>query len=257
MLGLLHDPEMNRWFIRKSTPGALRRLYCFPYAGGGINTFLSWQACLGNAIEICATQMPGRGARFLEPPCVSLEVLVNELAHLIAHEADRPFSLYGHSLGALVAFEIARYLRAHDLPSPENLIVSGCEAPHIRLRPKRFEEYDDAELIQTLKELNGTPTEVLCNNELMQMILPVTRADFTLSSNYQYQHSAPLNIPITVLSGTEDNHVEKDKINDWQSLTSNLCNVYWLEGDHFFIEQNQALLIQYLKPILLGSSTQS
>lgn len=128
-----YDNEIDRWFVRKLISGARSRLYCFPYAGGSINTFLGWQQQLGDSMEVCAAQLPGRGARFLEPPCTSFDRLVSTLGRLVAQDADRPFALCGHSLGALVAFEIAHYLKAHDCKSPEFLIVSGCEAPHVRL----------------------------------------------------------------------------------------------------------------------------
>ncbi len=241
-----YDREIDRWFARGSTSGARSRLYCFPYAGGSINTFLSWQQSLGESTEVCAAQLPGRGGRFLEPPCTSFDELVSTLGRLIAQDANLPFVLYGHSLGALVAFEVARYLRTHDLPMPESLIVSGCEAPHIRSAPKKYEEYSDNDLIQSLGELNGTPPEVLNNAELMQMLLPVIRADFALFSHYQFHRGAVLDIPITVLNGTEDDHIEKENVNDWVSLTRGLCNVQWLEGDHFFIDQSQPALLECL-----------
>jgi medium-chain acyl-[acyl-carrier-protein] hydrolase len=131
-------------------------LFCFPYAGGGVSSYLPWQAALGSDVEVLAVQLPGRGARLLEPGIDSFPVLVDSLTSLVAAHADWPFALFGHSLGALMAFEVTRALRTRCLPGPTLLIVSACEAPHDRPDVRRLHELDDEALTKALADLNGT-----------------------------------------------------------------------------------------------------
>lgn len=233
----------NPWLIR--SPGSQRRfrLYCFSYAGGSVTSYLPWQAALGPAIEVCAVQLPGRGPRLAEPPIRSLPLLVETLAHLVPQQDDLPFAFFGHSLGGLAAFELARYCQRHHLPMPEHLFVSASNAPQYRPPSRRLHELDDANLIAALKEYNGTPPAALEDRELMDLLLPAIRADFALVEDYRYHPGPPLDISITVLAGKYDKHVLSKRLCRWQEETTEACSLHWFEGDHFFIHSRQRAVL--------------
>ncbi len=230
-------------------PGSARRfrLFCFSYAGGSAAPYLAWQAALPPSIEVCAVQLPGRGPRLLEKPLRSMFQLVEVLAPIIAREADLPFAFFGHSLGGLLAFELARHCRRHWLPMPEHLFVSASSAPGQRRNPKRLHTLDDHALIEALREYNGTPPAALADRELMELLLPAIRADFAVVENYAYGEGAPLDIPISVLAGRQDNHVAPGSLQGWQGETTATCTTHWFDGDHFFIHAQQRAVIDCIR----------
>ena len=231
------------WFVRKTVPSRRFRIYCFSYAGGNASNYSPWQAMLGPDIEVCAVQLPGRGNRFFETHYDSLSKLIEDLAYVISQDDVLPFAFFGHSLGGLIAFELARYLERKKLPPPRHLFVSGSNAPQYRSPPENFHLLPDDALIQTLRNLEGTPSEILDNESLMELVLPTIRADFALAERYHYYHGNPLSVPITVLVGKLDSHTSNDQVDGWQKETSKRVFVRWFEGGHFFInEEKQAVL---------------
>jgi len=236
------------WLIRQPNAARRLRLFCFPYSGGNAVSFSPWQRELDPAIEVCAVQLPGRGARFREKPYTSFSALIETLAELIKHQDQLPFVFFGHSLGALMAFELARYCRQHGLPLPAHLFASGCNAPAFRSKTKsrRLHELEDDALIDALKDFNGTPQEILENRELMNLVLPVIRADFALGADYRYQPGPPLDIPISVLSGKLDKHVQPEGLAGWQKETTQELRSHRFEGDHFFINSARTEVLECL-----------
>lgn len=233
----------SSWLVRPA-PGPRRlRLYCFSYAGGSAQAYRPWQEALDVSVEVCAIQLPGRGARMHEPMFTDMPALVQQLAFDMAAEPDLPFAFFGHSLGAVVAFELARYCRRHALRQPELLVASGCNAPHLRNLPQALHELDDEDLIAVLRDYNGTPREALEHRELMAIVLPVIRADFCLGCNYVYRDGPPLDIPIAVFAGRGDQHVSLAGVEGWARESVAGTSVDWFDGDHFFIDaQRQAVL---------------
>ncbi|MES2316830.1 MAG: alpha/beta fold hydrolase [Pseudomonadota bacterium] len=236
--------ETQPWILRQPGPGRRLRLFCFSYAGGNAASYLPWQAELDPAIEVCALQLPGRGARMGETPYSCLASLVAALAPVIASRNALPFAFFGHSLGALVAFEVARHLQRHGMPMPEHLFVSGCEAPQYRSPPKNLHALPEAELIESLRSYNGTPSEVLAHRELMELLLPTIRADFSLVDNYHYDPAPLLTIPVTVLAGRGDDHVATGLVEQWQRETEAACEIEWFDGDHFFIHSERRAVLR-------------
>lgn len=236
------------WLIRQASAARRLRLFCFPYSGGNAVSFSPWQRELDPAIEVCAVQLPGRGARFREKPYTSFPALIEALAELIKHQDRLPFVFFGHSLGALVMFELARHCRQHGLPMPEHMFASGCNSPSFRskTRSRRLHELEDDALIDALKDFNGTPQEVLENRELMNLVLPVIRADFALGADYHYQPGSPLDIPITVLTGKLDKHVQQEGLEGWQKETTQDFRIHCFEGDHFFINSERSAVLDGL-----------
>jgi medium-chain acyl-[acyl-carrier-protein] hydrolase len=227
------------------------RLYCFSYAGGSAAAFLPWQAQLDPSIELCAVELPGRGMRMMELPYAALPALVADLAQVISRERDLSFAFFGHSLGGLIAFELARYCQCRHLPMPEHMFASGSAAPQDRSPAKhRPHELSDHALIDVLNDYNGTPPEVLAHQELMALMLPTIRADFALDADYQYRPYPRLSIPITVLAGKRDDFVSK-QVEEWKNKTTGPCTIEWYEGDHFFIHAQRDAVIACVNAALL------
>ena len=242
----------NAWLHSKPPAGARLRLYCFPYAGGSAASFAAWQAALGPGIEVCAVQMPGRGNRFREPPETVMETLVEKLVQVIAWQPAGPFAFFGHSLGALVAYEVARALEGRALAAPQYLIVSGCAAPRQRGERRALHLLDDVELLASLERYNGTPAEVLANRELMEMLLPMIRADFALASEYTYRPAPPLCMPLMALAGQHDEGITGEQIAAWSRESVRPCPVTWFDGGHFFINERQDAVLQCIRHTLHG-----
>ena len=240
------------WVIRAASPLRSHRLFCFPYAGGNAFAFARWQEALDPSIEVCAMQLPGRGARIAEPPIDSLPALLRALAPEVVRFDDLPFSFFGHSVGSLVAFELARYLRLHGMRLPERLVVSGCQAPQFRSIPRNLHLLTDNAFVDVLREYAGTPPEVLENRELMDLLLPTIRADFSLAENYQYRYSPLLPLPISVFAGTRDENKAPGQVEGWQKETARACEISWFEGGHFFLNEQRETVLRTLEDTLLA-----
>ncbi|MET3129876.1 surfactin synthase thioesterase subunit [Oxalobacteraceae bacterium GrIS 1.11] len=244
--------KSTAWLVPHAAPSARLRLYCFSYAGGSAAYYAPWQALLGPAIQICAIELPGRGTRFLEAPPSSMEAVVSAVAQAIARQDELPFAFFGHSLGALLAFEVARHCRAHGLAQAEHLFVSGCAAPRLRDCSHDLHMLDDGALIEALRDYNGTPAEVLDSRELMDLLLPMIRADFALAERYQYRAGPALDIPVSVLAGKRDEGTSIEQAQGWAQETSADCSLTWYQGDHFFLNPERAAVLDLLRAALLG-----
>ena len=237
------------WLLRKAIDTPRLRLFCFPYAGGSATTFAHWQGALDPAIEVCAVQLPGRGARFVEPLFSSMPALIAALAAVLRGN-DLPFAFFGHSLGALVAFELARHCQWHGLPTPEHLIVSGTSAPQMRNPSGNLHAMDDVSLSKKLEKYNGTPPEILENRELMSLVLPCIRADFTLAEEYIYRSGPLLDIPLTAFAGKKDPHTSPENVAGWNKETAGRYREYWFQGDHFFLVPEKDAVIECVGNLL-------
>lgn len=244
--------ERSKWLVRQPGPARRMRLFCFPYAGGSAASFFSWQAALDPDIEVCALQLPGRGARLGEPPERCIDALVAPLARVIAMDDRLPFAFFGHSLGGLIAFELARYCQRHGMVMPQRLIVSGSVAPRRRMLSRRLHELDDAALIAALREFNGVPAAVLDEPELMELMLPTVRADFALAANYQYRSGHRLALPLSVYGGFHDPHVRVDELACWQDEATEPIALHHFAGDHFFIQGARERVLAQLKADLFS-----
>ena len=163
----------------------------------------------------------------------------------LANEA-KPFAFFGHSLGALLAYETARYCQSKNWPLPKHLFVSGCTAPQDRRPARNLHKLGDDELIGSLREYNGTPPEILENRELMEILLPMIRADFQLAEEYRPSHGPALPLGITALFGTRDEHVSHEEVKNWAKETAGEFDVRAFEGDHFFINGAAGEVLQCL-----------
>lgn len=230
----------------KPNPQARLRLFCFPYAGGAASVFRNWSDGLPADVDLCPIQFPGRGTRLMEPPFSRLSPLVEELAEALLPLLDRPFALFGHSLGSLVSFELARQLRANHQARPVRLFVSGGSAPQIPHRGPPIHSLPDREFAAELHRLDGTPEELLNHSELMDIVLPSLRADFALYESYKYSSEPPLNCPISTFGGLSDQRVNHDDLEAWRDQTTASFSIRMFPGDHFFLRSTQPLLVRAL-----------
>jgi medium-chain acyl-[acyl-carrier-protein] hydrolase len=237
----------GKWFTTpQPNPRAQLRLFCFPYAGGTAQIYREWPAGLPSFVEVCAVQLPGRGARLGEPALTNLLAVVEAAAPSLQPYFDRPFAFFGHSMGAIIAFELARHLRSTRAIEPTRLFVSGHGAPQIPSEHGQTYQLPDAEFVESLRRLNGTPEEVLSHPELLELMLPLLRADFEAIETYAYTEGEPLNCPITAFGGLQDLEVSRQEIEGWRAQTSSRFMLRMLPGDHFFIHSAQRLLLQTL-----------
>lgn len=218
------------------------RLICFPYAGGGPYIFQKWSAWLPSHVGLYAVNLPGRGMRLQHAPIKQLKPIVDAVVKELHTLRDMPFAFFGHSMGALVAFETARALCRQGLAGPRLLVASGCIPPQMADQRERLHHLPDEAFLQKLKELGGTPKEILQSKELMALLMPTLRADFSVIDNYQYQPDVPLACPITVVSGAHDERARGAMMSDWSAQTSHMLSLQELQGGHFFIHTAEAEL---------------
>lgn len=237
---------ISPWFSvlpRGNTRAALR-LYCFPYAGAGHTVFQHWRAQLPGDIELALIKLPGRGARFSEPQADSLDELAEALAGAIAEvgEGLDHFAFFGHSMGALLAFETARALLKRGL-SPTALLVSARTAPSAHGWRERLSDLPDAAFLEVIRSMNGLPQEVLDNPEWLALFLPIIRADFALCEDYRYRPGLPLACPIGVLAGRDDASVPLPLLDGWAGETRAGCQTRLFPGGHFYLFEREAELL--------------
>ena len=238
---------LNSWvMIPKPSPQARLRLFCFPYAGGGASVFYPWARLLPPEVEVCAVQLPGREGRLIEPPISDLMELVDRLYDALVPYFDRPFAFFGHSNGGLMAFELARRLRREGRPGPVHLYVGGRPAPQLPLTEEPIHSLPEAEFMDTLRRFNGTPEEILENKEIMQLISPTLRADFSLGETYVYQDGAPLEIPVSAYGGHADAEVEQAQVEAWREQTTDAFHLVMFPGDHFFLNGDRQQVLDEL-----------
>jgi len=237
---------------RKPNPQARLRLFCFPYAGTGASIFRTWSDGLPADVEVCPVQFPGRGTRLMETPFTQLEPLVQALAQALVPLMDKPFAFFGHSLGALVGFELARQLRRQSGVQPVRLFVSADRAPQFPHRERPMHALPDEEFLVELRRLNGIPGKVLEEVELMRTMLPVLRADLAVCETYVYSTEPPLNCPISTFGGLQDRRVNRGDLEGWREQTSVSFSLRMFPGDHFFWHTTQPLLLQVLSQELRG-----
>jgi medium-chain acyl-[acyl-carrier-protein] hydrolase len=230
----------------RPNPQARLRLFCLPYSGGNASIFAAWADILPAAIEVCPIQLPGHGSRIAEPPLAENGPLVEAIAAALLPFLDRPFAFFGHSMGALLSFEVARLLRRRHGLSPVGLYVSAHRAPQLPDRGPVLHALPAPAFWDELRRLNGTPPEVLAHAELRQLIEPILRADFTVCEVYAYAEDEPLACPITAFGGLQDHDVTRDELAAWREQTHGAFALRMLPGDHFFINTARMLLLQAL-----------
>lgn len=239
---LLKHMRDNGLTIVRGRSTASLRLVCFPHAGSHGGVYRTWLGGLAPTIEVIAVTLPGRAQRIGEPPHRHWPDMLHDVTSMLRPFIDRPCALFGHSFGALVAFEIARWIN-HEWPERlAQLFVSAMQAPSSD-RPRGDYYVDDAAMMAKMKAWNATPSELLNNSEMLKLLLPAIKADCELVETYQYVAHNPLLCPITAFGGREDEHYAPEKMSAWAKETRGVFALHTFSGGHFFIEAH-ALKIQ-------------
>lgn len=222
----------------RPAPRAATRLFCLPHTGAGAAAYRDWAARLHPDVELVAVRLPGRETRFRERPYARMDDLVPALLDALAPLLDRPHAWFGHSMGALVAYEACRALRDRGAPAPVRLLVSGRRAPHLPERDRPVHDAPVADLVARLVELDGTPREVLDDRAALTSLLPMLRADFAVVETYGRRPAAPLTVPISVLGGNRDPMATEAELRAWERHTTGGCDVRTFDGAHFFLHED-------------------
>jgi medium-chain acyl-[acyl-carrier-protein] hydrolase len=225
------DPQ---FVIARPRIHAGSRLFCFPHAGGGPVAFFDWADRLGADIECVAFQYAGRGNRLRENPHTQVSELVEEIGKRISQE-EKPFTLYGHSFGGIVAFELARWLRRHSYSSPFQLFIGASRAPHLKFPYPPIHHLPEKDFIAAVQtRYGGIPEAILRSQEMLDIFLPAMRADFTAYETYIYQPDEPLHVPIVAFAGADDPAVSLASMQEWRIHTRASFDLRILPGGHFF-----------------------
>lgn len=217
---------------------AKARVFCFPFAGGSVSTYMPWLKLLHPDAELIAIQLPGRGNRLLDIPYDDIDSLVADLFAEIKPYLDRPYLFFGHSMGAKIAFDLAVQFHRNKLPLPANFIASGSAAPFKPRKSAAVHALSDADFIRRLSELNGTPDKVLNNKELMGYLLPALRADFKMTETYLREIDCVLPTAVVIYGGEQDEAIPKEDLMAWVEVFEQTEATEIFPGGHFFLNEH-------------------
>ena len=234
----------DKWFFKPERKKRVTlRLFCFPFGGGGASFYRTWVKDLPQEVELCAVRLPGREGRFREVAFTRLTPLVETLAAIFERCSDLPFAFFGHSMGAWIGFELARQLRRENQRSPIHLFVSGRRAPQTENPDPINPDLPRCEFIDKVRSYNGTPELIFQDPELLELFLPILRADFAMLETYQYKEEHPVECPITVFGGLQDGRVGQEDLEAWREQTSAKFRMKMFPGDHFYLKDAREELL--------------
>ena len=242
-------PVYRRWVTcPEPRPQASLRLFCFHFAGGDASLYRLWTTQLPASIEVCPIELPGRATRRTEPPITDFPTLIDTLGRrILPFLKERPFALFGHSFGGVIAFELTRTLRRWGAPMPVRLFLSACPALHLRPRAAPpISHLPDTEFLEQISLRFGTPREVLTSQDVRDSVLPALRADLFLAESYQYVPEPPLDVPLSSFGATEDATVGAHEVREWGQQTTADFRPRMFSGNHFYLTAERPRLYQAL-----------
>ncbi|MGC5364362.1 thioesterase II family protein [Streptomyces sp. DT24] len=245
--------ETGPWIRRfHPAPEAAGRLVCFPHAGGSATYYFPVSRSLSPETDVLAVQYPGRQDRRHEPCVEDIEALADLAVGQLAPWTDVPVTLFGHSMGAMVAYEVARRLEAGGTPVT-GLVVSGRRAPS-RVRRETVHLADDDRLVEDITRLSGTDSAVLGDPEILRMILPAVRSDYKAVETYRHRPGPPLACPVVALIGDNDPQVTVAEAESWEDHTTGAFRLQLFPGGHFFLNTHTAAVLDIVRCSLRGTS---
>ena len=238
----------NPWFhVQHRNPSAALRLFCFPYAGGDIGIYRDWFKSLPAFVEVVAVQYPGRGIRFGEALVSSCDGMVSALSQHRAHFLEKPFAFFGHSSGALVSFELARELHRKGGARQVHHFISGRRALHLPRPGIVLHSLPDDEFIAELVRFGGTSSELLSRPEIMEVFLPILRADFAIGENFEYAGPDRLCANASLLFGEADAGFSSGDLDSWNELIQGDVDSFGCAGGHFFVNSHRAEVLRFVR----------
>lgn len=248
----MRNTESDSWFrVYRPAPDGVR-LFCFPHAGGAASFFYSWSTSLPADVKVLAVQYPGRQDRGTEPFVRSLPDLADRIYAAIRPRLTEPFAFFGHSMGAILAFEVACRIARDGQTAPEHLFVSGRRAPS-RVRHEELHRASSAALAAEMRRLGGTDPRIFADPDLLKMVLPTVRADYTAIETYRFDSAPPLPCAITAMIGDSDPKVGADDAEAWSQHTVGRFNLRIFPGGHFYLEDCRAGVLDGISSVLCGA----
>jgi surfactin synthase thioesterase subunit len=252
-MNLPEHPLATKFLRMNDASHAQARLFCFPFAGGSAAAFAGWGEKLKPGIEVWAAQPRGRGRRFSEPLHQSVAEMVQDYLQVIRAYLDLPFAFYGHSLGGLLALELALQLRAEGLPLPGHLFMGASAPPVAGLIHPRISHLSDEGFLTAVQErYSGIPDSVLKESELMEIFLPALKADFSAYETFDRNSVTQVRCPITALAGSDDGVTAPDVMQEWRRHTEVSFDLRIIPGDHFFLSTSGELVLSTIREKMLS-----
>lgn len=220
-------------------------LFCLPYAGGSKSAYHRYVQQAPDGLNVILPELPGRGIRYSEPLLTDLNAMVDDIMKQIRADLYLPYALYGHSMGTLLCYLLAKKIMKEGLNMPLHLFLTGGGAPSTKENRRILHSMSQADLVEKLKEMGGMPDIVLNDHKLLDLFLPIIRADFKATESFVYGGPAGLNIPITAITGDQEN-ISDERVAAWQLETSARLDIKKLPGDHFFIFNYGAEILEMI-----------
>lgn len=241
--------EINKWFsVSKTKANPTLRVICIPYVGGSAAVYRNWDKYSNSNVQFLSLQLPGRGSRYSEQPYTEMNSLINDLSIVMGElllESNIPYIIYGHSMGALIGFELTRMIARKGYKLPSYVVVSGAAAPDIVKNEKKY-SLPTEELKDILRYYNGTPKEILEDDELLEMFLPCIRSDLEIVEEYKFTIDNLLPCSIIAIGGENDHLVSLSEIKQWENHTQKDFHYKLYEGDHFFLKDRAKDIVRYV-----------
>jgi medium-chain acyl-[acyl-carrier-protein] hydrolase len=243
--------------VTRKKPHARYRLFCFPYGGGSASAYQPWEDLLPDDIELVAIRLPGHSGRLNESLLTSAAEMAESLMPAFVALLDRPYLVYGHSLGCIVAFELLHALQARQLPLPHHFFCAARRAPHAPPRIEPIHEYPLEQFKAELRRLNGTPEILLADASLMEFFVPILRTDLKAAYTYHREPDVKLRCSASAFCGFRDHVVEPEDMSGWREHFSEPPVFRIFEGGHFFLDDNRASVVEAICDRVVRSAAEA